>query len=148
MPGPSASWHPRLDVLGAGRRLLLGGVLIGLLALQFLSGHQATGGHRVLSPAQTSPIASDASTGIAKATEPDRSPETSTMTAAGHTGGNAVGIVAGCALLLLAGVAVALAAAGRHRARWHRPALAAGGRGLLRGPPELLPRLALCVERI
>ena len=148
MPGPTVLPRRVPCVPHVARRLLLGAVLIGLLALQLLSGHDASGGHRMLAPAEGAMTAGGMSHGIAPVTASDRDAAADAMIAAGRPGGDGFGIVAGCALLLV-GVAIALAAVVvRSRARLHRPAPVTGGRGRLRGPPELLPRIALCVERI
>lgn len=150
MPGTFALLRPSTDAAGAARRLLLGTVLIGLLVLQFLSAHDAAGEHRMLVPAQSGPTSSSAPSVLAPAAGPDfaGAPGPVTSTIAGTTGSERIGILAGCALLLLAGAVIALAAALGRRVRLQRPAAAAVRVHWLRNLPVMSPRSALCVERI
>lgn len=148
MAGPSVLPSSRPDLPRLGRQLLLGAVLVGLLALQFLSGHTAAGHHRVLPPLSAD-LSTAAVTAAAMQSNTDV-PQAIAADASAGTGADGIGIVSGCALLLLAAVAVAVAVAvAAHRwARAHRPPPVTGRPGLLRGPPNTLPRLALRVERI
>lgn len=124
--------------LSAGRWSLLGALILALLTMVVLSGHDSAGHHRVLT-----------ATPAATAAHADAAPLGATLTSVDEPSGDGHGIVAGCAVLLLAAGAVALAGALRRRPVERRPpALWSVRAGGLRGPPPALSRRALCVERI
>jgi hypothetical protein len=125
---------------GAARWLLLGMVLVGLLAVRLLSGHDTAGQHRVLIPASA-----------ATATQSDQAVAPAVLaawTAIDEPTGSGHAIVAGCELLLLTVVVYLLAGAARRRQTARPPSARSVESGRLRGPPPSLCRRALCVERI
>ncbi len=121
----------------AGRAVLLGALLIALLAMHVLSGHDTAGHHRVLTP-----IAAEAGA------HTDSGPLDTWATPADAPTHDHHAIIVAGAVLLVAAAVVALAGALRRqrtkrlRGLWSSPA------GGLCGPPPALSRRALCVERI
>lgn len=127
----------------ARRWLLLGVVMIGLVAMHFLSGHDSAGDHRVFPP--TAAAGQHTSTGdLSVMADPGSG---STAAPADAPTGDGHAIIAGC-ILLLAAAAAAVLVLLRRPAVHRPPAMPAIRSGGLRGPPRSLSRLALCIERI
>ncbi len=136
--------------------LLIGLVLLSLLGRHLLGGHDSAGHHVVLNSAATAsaaPSTAPSATRVAAGmgvdsargapAEPTRA--VAPPTDASHGDGP---VVIGCVLLLLVGLVTALSCRLRQRSLDDRtPVGWLALQGNLRGPPDPVARLALCVQR-
>jgi hypothetical protein len=141
---PSLPAHDPAPAQPRGTRwLLLGAVMIGLLAMHFLSGHDSAGHHRPLATAAV--VAAEQHAPAAELAARADDDHHSRAAPVPGDGADGHAIVAGCALLLAAAAILAIL---RRQTANRPPATPAAHCDRPRGPPKSFSRLALCVERI